>query len=457
MLPLDEIKCWVTGLRWWPKGRVIDNIDVVASRPPFHILLVSSAGKKFYLPLVSSHEKPEELPPDRVLAMDNAYYWEAEYHPGYLSFLESLEHIETLRLADAPLLKRIRHARPLTLGTSNALALHRADDAVFVVKGYRRIDNMNIEPQILEHLWEKGFRHIPMPYRIYRLHGKPVAVVMEHIQGVGDGGKPFYDAYMEYLRGGKGMRVGLAAALGTVTAELHIALNSETGGFFAPEPISNKDVETWAARIRRMYKEGIDNIERLSRDSPWLEKWLEIYSGLGNRVEDAVSVLDEYRGLVKGRIHQDLHMAQLIYSDERGFIITDFEGEPGREGEEKLVKEPLLRDVASLIRSFQYLTFFAYAEHVGRNVADTASRLLDGDPGALWRRRHVTALTAAYIFRIGRLSTRLLGLEPGEASRRLEMLLFPWIVERAVYEVYYESLYRPDFVPVPILGLRYIY
>jgi predicted trehalose synthase len=88
------------------------------------------------------------------------------------------------------------------------------------------------------------------------------------------------------------------------------------------------------------------------------------------------------------------------------FVITDFEGKPGRSPEERLEKEPVVR--------------------------------------------HVVSMTYSYVARLTK--TKLLPARTGRV-RPIGQLLYPWIVERAVYELFYESMYRPTWISITIVGL----
>jgi len=155
------------------------------------------------------------------------------------------------------------------------------------------------------------------------------------------------------------------------------------------------------------------------------------------------------------RTHQDLHLSQFIYDPRRGFIFIDFEGEPARSEDERLLKEPCPRDLATLLRSYQYLTFTAYALHTGKNY-DLVGRqfLVKGDPFIRWRAIHGKAIIYSYLGELTNSLPEVLGLNRGNLSKFIK-LLTPWYIEKALYEIYYESMYRPYMLPIPITGLKY--
>ncbi|KQO62658.1 maltokinase N-terminal cap-like domain-containing protein [Curtobacterium sp. Leaf261] len=128
------------------------------------------------------------------------------------------------------------------------------------------------------------------------------------------------------------------------------------------------------------------------------------------------------------RIHGDLHLGQALLSPERGWILLDFEGEPLRPMPERSRPDVPLRDVAGMLRSFDYVAgALAHADEPvdsGSWAHDARQAFLDG---------YVAA--------------------SGEDLRAARALLDAFEVDKAVYEAVYEARNRPDWVGIPVAAV----
>ncbi len=451
-------------IRWWPWRNVRKEIRIeYVSVKDRHVFTIFSTDNTiFYLPLRIVDENPG-LPEDRLFSYNGKIMIEAEFYPDYLEALDNNEDVAREELK--PIIGKPVSASPLSLETTNIVSKLLLDnkDAV-VVKSYRLLPIVEMEPLMLKKLALEKYNHIPVLHRLYKLKDKTITLVTHYVEGYGDGGYPFWKACLEYFRDrtGKGsMRIGLAGKLGGIIGELHYLLNKPGDkGFFGAEQITSGDVEAWMKRLDQRYKEilkvmdnNIAGIDR-KRELDKADFWRQLFEEKGKIVvEYALNYMDLYREKVKARIHQDLHLAQMIYvPGGEDFIITDFEGEPGRTPEERLMKEPVFRDIASMIRSFQYLSFMAYREVRGGTIHGVARRLLKNDATWQWRMRHSLSMTLSYISTIiGK--EYLHGISREDLTQRYNEYLLPWIIERALYEILYEAMYRPEWIPVPIIGL----
>ena len=146
---------------------------------------------------------------------------------------------------------------------------------------------------------------------------------------------------------------------------------------------------------------------------------------------------------VKTRFHGDLHLGQVI-AVQNDFYFIDFEGEPGRALPARRRKSTPLRDVAGMIRSFDYAAIAAVRQ-IGETrpaVSPRLTALADA-----WRQRAVDGFRAAY-------RKAMRGCPAYPANKLNARALIDWFtLEKAVYEVSYELANRPGWVAIPLNGI----
>jgi len=142
------------------------------------------------------------------------------------------------------------------------------------------------------------------------------------------------------------------------------------------------------------------------------------------------------------RVHGDYHLGQVLYTGH-DFVIIDFEGEPTRTLYERRLKRLALRDVAGMLRSFDYASQAALrSEHI---TADALPRL------RLWARFWVESVSAAYLSSYLSVagSASFIPHSPDDLEHQLTAML----IEKALYELRYELNLRPDWVGIPLRGI----
>jgi maltose alpha-D-glucosyltransferase/alpha-amylase len=243
-------------------------------------------------------------------------------------------------------------------------------------------------------------------------------------------------AMAEYLQG-----------LARRVAELHIALARRTGdAAFDPEPATAADISGWAEAVRHECRQTLAQLEQPR--TPWPEgqvlpvaQLIDAWPALLARIGDLAATAPVH---LKTRLHGDLHLGQvLICRDD--FMLVDFEGEPQRSFDERRRKHSALRDVAGLLRSFDY------ARHTAlHQTAKHALELARLAPLARrWEQQVRSAFLQAYR------DTAVAGglYADAAAAAATQPLLDLFELEKALYELRYEIDNRPDWVGVPLAGI----
>jgi maltose alpha-D-glucosyltransferase/alpha-amylase len=243
-----------------------------------------------------------------------------------------------------------------------------------------------------------------------------------------------------------GAYLGTAATLGRRTAELHLALASDsTESAFAPEPFTQLDLELLSSAAARQAERAFDvlaftapNLPADVQDSA--QQLLQFRNTLLERIRSAARL-----ELVasKIRIHGDYHLGQVLWCEE-DFVILDFEGEPARPIAERRLKQSPLRDVAGMLRSFSYAAYAGLFVHATSRRAEF-DRI---EPWAhIWQTAAASAFLRAYFTTAGGAL-----FVPGADSQRDAQLHF-CVLDKALYELEYELNNRPDWVRIPLRGI----
>jgi len=239
--------------------------------------------------------------------------------------------------------------------------------------------------------------------------------------------------------------LALARQVGIRTAEMHRAL-AERGGAdpdFAPEPITRADVADWRAALETEASAMLTKLERTRLPDRAQERAEQLLSRRDRLLALIRDLLPDAVTAQKTRLHGDYHLGQVIVV-KNDFFIVDFEGEPSRALAARRTKSSPLRDVAGMIRSFDYAAVTAV-----RQLADTRAA---AEPRMVqlaesWRQRAVDGFRAAY-----RKTMRGCAAYPASKKEAREMTAF-FTLEKAVYEVSYELANRPQWVDIPLDGI----
>jgi maltose alpha-D-glucosyltransferase / alpha-amylase len=238
--------------------------------------------------------------------------------------------------------------------------------------------------------------------------------------------------------------------LGRRTGELHLALASAPGAAFAPEPFGALAQRSTYQSMRNGATRALRELERaepeLSRGAANDARFLVDH---GDELLERLRRVLSAPGGMRIRVHGDLHLGQVL-STGRDFLFIDFEGEPALSLGQRRLKRSPMRDLAGMLRSFDYAARTSIPDAAARGQVrseERAHELLEAhaDEWVAW-------VGAAYL----RGYFEALGpsdLVPHDRHAR-RVQLDAHLIEKAMYEVRYELDHRPDWVGIPIAGLR---
>lgn len=357
-----------------------------------------------------------------------------------------------------------------------------------ILKLYRRLpEGTNPELEIGEHLTNVGFSHTAPLAGAMEMIGsggrRTLGVVLKYVPNQGDAWSAFLDHAQRYFErmnalpdeqatslclpddpGCAGVDeappasialliaepLELSRLLGQRTAEMHAALADDRGNpAFAPEPYSPTYQRSLLQSMRNTTRATMQALDqRLHTLDPDARAMAE---QLRAREADLLHAFHQINArpirVSRIRCHGDYHLGQVLWTG-KDFVIIDFEGEPLRSVGERRLKRSSLRDVAGMIRSFDYCAWSALRRH---------TQLLPADRTATQRARETTGaeIWAAWLSRefVRAYVTRLLQVRPDLVPARTDdtqLVLRSWVLEKALYEVRYELNSRPDWADIPL-------
>jgi len=202
-----------------------------------------------------------------------------------------------------------------------------------------------------------------------------------------------------------------ARDLGTATAEVHATLAAELGTVEA----GPDEIEAALTSMRRRIAIAAREVPEIA---PFEDAVRSIYDAVAGRPWPALQ-----------RVHGDLHLGQALRAPDRGWVLLDFEGEPLRPMPERSRPDVTLRDVAGMLRSFDYVA--GSLEHQEPSVDARA-----------WASASRRAFVDGYV------------AASGVDVRADRALLDAFEIDKAVYEAIYESRNRPDWIGIPVAAVE---
>ncbi|WEK14654.1 MAG: phosphotransferase [Candidatus Microbacterium phytovorans] len=310
----------------------------------------------------------------------------------------------------------VPRARVLTGEQSNTSVIFELEGAPPVIcKVFRQLHpGINPDIELQTALAESGSRHVP------RARGA-VAASWASPDGSGptEGSLAFAQEFLpdvadawrvarQAAESGESFAAS-AHALGAATADVHLSL-ARVLPTAAADPQAREAIgAAWRRRL-----------DIATSEVPALTRHRDTIAAVYARAHDAV-----WEPLQ--RIHGDYHLGQVLHAQGRGWILLDFEGEPMRPMSERRRPDSPLRDIAGMLRSFDYV---AGSLSTGGGTPP---------PNPAWAEEARRAFLSGYEARSGHPATG--------------PLLDAFELDKAVYEAIYESRNRPEWLDIPLAAI----
>ncbi|GGO05048.1 aminoglycoside phosphotransferase [Microbispora rosea subsp. aerata] len=438
---------WITGQRWFAgKGRAIDDLSIdskieIAGGDPalLHLIVCVRQGDRstrYQIPVGLREHLPDRLGHVRIGACRTGDREVEVYDALHDSALTRhlLQGMAGDHRFGALGLHRAHGVEIDTAQRSLVLTAEQSNTSLvygdkYIFKLFRQLTpGINPELEIITALAEAGSTHVAKPYGWIEteLRGEPttLAIMQEYLQHANEGWSMALTSVRDFYASPEGMPAedaggdfaAEARRLGLATAQVHreLARAFPTGTIEPPE-------------IKRMTERFRHRLEKAVAEVPALGA----HAGVAAEAFDRLADLDHE--IPVQRVHGDYHLGQVMRTT-RDWVVLDFEGEPGQPLAERRALDSPLRDVAGMLRSFDY----------------AARHLLAGRPNAgglegrarEWSERNRAAFLAGYSEGGG-------GIRGDDA-----VLLRALELSKAVYEVVYEARNRPSWLPIPIAAFR---
>jgi maltokinase len=427
-LASEELRDWIQQQRWYAsKSRAVTALEVVENvtlreRPELQLALVqtrfATGTHELYQLLLGAHTFDALDDPRHALELLRRLDADED--------IDAAEGRFSFNRADGiAALGPDADARQMGVEQSNSSVVF---DERLVLKVFRKLEpGINPELELLRFLTWRGFPNIAPLHGWYAYDGQALATTLGVAQKFLPQAVGGWELALEQIVSDPDSFMEKLGSLGTVTAELHNVLASDASDpAFAPEEPSQEALSLLTATV----DEDIEKIWVRLPDDPRLEP----IAGRGQDVRERLAARAQIG--VGGRVirtHGDYHLGQTLHTPS-GWVIIDFEGEPARPLPERRQKRSPLRDVASMLRSFAYVTS---AVKIMRD--QEAPEDFEQHARAQFLEHYVAAVDSTL-------------LPAGGAQ--VANLLSIYELEKAIYELQYELDNRPDWIEIPVAGIR---
>ena len=448
----------------------------------------------------SKNEQTKGLLGRITLGGEEVVLYDAVYCPSFRHFLmqemsSSHPSTEEMPVFRASAVKEVKDFYKEEEITSKILSAEQSNTSMifngkYFMKLYRKLDTtINPDLEITRYLTEEaGFEYTPRfmgSVEIKKEGSKPMVMglVQEAVENQGDAWVYMLDVLKQYfervqakgdekkklpsLKGSLLKPVPLEKVpeslqniiggpyleridlLGRRTAQMHKALAAPTNTpDFGQEEFSLHYQRSLYSSLQSLTRNSFDLLSSSLRKLPEhvQSEAVEILNMRQEVLNRLKMIYDHKIDALKIRAHGDYHLGQVLFTG-KDFFIIDFEGEPARSFSERRLRRSPLRDVAGMLRSLHYAAYGALQQF--DTLRPEEEEQLEGW-AEQWYHYNAGFYLKAYL---GELNGE--GLVPEDEGDQ-ELMLNTYLLEKAIYELGYELNNRPDWVLIPLRGIKYI-
>lgn len=359
----------------------------------------------------------------------------------------------------------------------------------YVLKSYKEYTE-RIEPHTLYVLVKNNFPNAPKIYGMVDIDGNETIGILENVTNIGNLGDIYWNELNQMVK--------------TLFSNLEVNYSYLTDQYTINELIkehcreSLKVSEEIGMQIKNLHKALIlEGDEQYSKETVNSEEYLLNYTNKLNDVVleiqnnikkntdrafytspkisailiDIQDIIQKYRAefdveeITIQPVHQDLHMQQILFdkvNERYNFYFIDFEGDPQLSIEEKKSRFPIEKDLGSFLRSFSYIKFNTLLNFIGEKIIDKKKfEVPEEFLFSIYFRKSAKITkeqkTLEILLNLLNSWEKKLMSKIFNPSLKLHFTLIEYYtIERALHELDYELLFRPNNIIIPILGLKEI-
>ena len=444
----DILATWLVKQRWFAgKGRTVHDLAVVADTEIIpgdpglrHLIVTVSHGATsdcYQLFIGYRARLPARLRHASIGAHAGLQIYDGLHDTALTrTLLDAIvddRSVGTLRFCRMPGAEIEAGLDSLVLtGEQSNTSLVFGESAIFKV--FRRVTpGPNPDLEVASALARLGSSHIAEPFGWVetRMDGTPtvLAILSRYLRAASDGWSLAATSVRDLYATEEGTRAaeaggdfeGEAERLGAASAQVH----RDLADAFGQSELEPEAIRELAEQMYRRLDLAAAAVPELAA---YADKVGDAYSDLAKLIEPVPAQ----------RVHGDYHLGQVLRT-QTGWVVLDFEGEPASPLAQRRARSSPLRDVAGMLRSFDYAARHQLVTRPDAAPSAPSTPYSSLAPKAAdWVRRNSDAFCAGY--------AAAGGLDPAQNS----VLLRAMLLDKAVYEVIYEARNRPTWVAIPL-------